>query len=138
MICQFFDYLSSFWFLLIEFYCTFFISYKILEYYVYYYYILIRMWQADRTTFFCAHFASFHTHASLLTFFICLFILFHSFCSHARMFLKTLMDEFPISYSHTEWDHRVDSVIESSLEEIVGSKNFALTNLSWKFTEVIM
>ena len=35
-----------------------------------------------------------HTHASLLTFF-CFFLLFHSCCSHAPVFL--------ISYSHTEW-----------------------------------
>ena len=32
-------------------------------------------------------------------------------------------------------DHRVDSIIESSLREIIGSKNFALINLSLKFCE---
>ena len=32
-----------------------------------------------------------------------LFILFHSCCSHARLFGKTLVHEFLISYSHTEW-----------------------------------
>ena len=31
--------------------------------------------------------------------------------------------------------HRVDSVIESSLQEIIGSKNFALINLSLNFCE---
>ena len=31
--------------------------------------------------------------------------------------------------------HRVDSVIESSLREIIGSKNFALINLSLNFGE---
>ena len=31
------------------------------------------------------------------------FILFHSLCSHAQMFGKTLVHEFPISYSHAEW-----------------------------------
>ena len=31
--------------------------------------------------------------------------------------------------------HRVDSVIESSLREIIGSKNFALINLSLNFCE---
>ena len=31
--------------------------------------------------------------------------------------------------------HRVDSVIESSLREIKGSKNFALINLSLNFCE---
>ena len=31
--------------------------------------------------------------------------------------------------------HRVDSVIESSLREIIGSKNFAVINLSLNFCE---
>ena len=31
--------------------------------------------------------------------------------------------------------HRVDSVIESSFREIIGSKNFALINLSLNFCE---
>ena len=31
--------------------------------------------------------------------------------------------------------HGVDSVIESSLREIIGSKNFALSNLSLNFCE---
>ena len=53
--------------------------------------------------FFRARFASFLTHASLLTFFVCLFFLFRSFCSHARVFRKTLVLELPMSYSHTEW-----------------------------------
>ena len=35
-----FRYLSPFYFLLIEFHCTFSIFYKILQYFVYYYYIL--------------------------------------------------------------------------------------------------
>ena len=61
---------------------------------------------AVRTFFFRALFTSFHTHASLLTVFICLFVLFHSCCSHVRMFGKTLVHEFPISYSHTEWSLR--------------------------------
>ena len=30
-------------------------------------------------------------------------LLFHSCCSHAWVFGKTLVHEFPISYSHTEW-----------------------------------
>ena len=34
-----------------------------------------------------------------------------------------------------ECDHRVDSVIESSLRKIIGSKNFALINLSLNFCE---
>ena len=32
--------------------------------------------------------------------------------------------------------HRVDSVIESSLREIIGSKDFALINLSLNFSEM--
>ena len=48
--------------------------------------------------FFHAIFTSFHTHASLLTFFVCFFILFHSCCSSAHVFGKTLLHEFHISY----------------------------------------
>ena len=55
-----------------------------------------------RDFFFCTRFTSFYTHASLLTFFIC-FILFHSCSSHVRVCRKTLVHEFPISCSHTEW-----------------------------------
>ena len=40
---SFFEYLSPFCFLSIEFYCTFFISCKILQHFVYYYCILVRM-----------------------------------------------------------------------------------------------
>ena len=32
-------------------------------------------------------------------------------------------------------NHRIDSVIESSLREVIGSKNFALVNLSLNFCE---
>ena len=45
----------------------------------------------------------FHTHASLLSVFVCLIVLFHSCCSRAWVFGKTLVHEFPVSYSHTEW-----------------------------------
>ena len=44
----------------------------------------------------------FHTHASLLCVFVCLIVLFHSCCSNAQVFGKTLVHEFLISYSHTE------------------------------------
>ena len=44
----------------------------------------------------------FLTHASL-AFFFCFFIFFHSCCSHVWVVGKTLMHEFLISYSHTEW-----------------------------------
>ena len=40
--------------------------------------------------------------SSLLTFFVCFCILFNSCCSHARVFGKTLVHQFLISYSHTE------------------------------------
>ena len=40
---SFFEYLSPFYFLWIEFQCTFSISYKILPYFVFYYSILVRM-----------------------------------------------------------------------------------------------
>ena len=53
--------------------------------------------------FLCARFASFPTHASLLTFFDCFFILFHSCSTHAQVFVKILVHEFPISCRHTEW-----------------------------------
>ena len=70
-------------------------------------FIIIVFWLGcDRPSgllFFRAGFASFHTHVTLLTFFVCFFILFHSCCSHARVFGKTLVHEFPISYSPTEW-----------------------------------
>ena len=42
-------------------------------------------------------------YASLLTIFVCLCVLFRSCCSHAVVFGKTLVHEFPMSYSHTEW-----------------------------------
>ena len=31
------------------------------------------------------------------------FLIFHSCCSHARVFGRTLVHEFPFTYSHTEW-----------------------------------
>ena len=47
---------------------------------------------------------SFHIYSHLLTFFLCFIVLFLSCCSHARVFGKTLLHEFPIFYSHTEWN----------------------------------
>ena len=58
--------------------------------------------QVSHTRQFVLGFTFFHTHASLLTFFVCFFILFHSCCSNAQVFGKTLVHEFPISYSHSE------------------------------------
>ena len=42
-------------------------------------------------------------HSRLSSYLLRLFILFRSCCSHARVFRKTWVHEFPISYSHTEW-----------------------------------
>ena len=56
-----------------------------------------------RNFFFRDRFTSFHTHASLPAFFFCFYILFHTCCSHVRVFGKTLVHEFLISYGHTEW-----------------------------------
>ena len=97
---SFFDCSAPFCFLLIEFNCTFSTYCKILTNYVYYYCVVV----AVRTSFFfCARFTSFYTHASLLTFFVCIFVLFHSCCSHARVFGKTLLHEFPISCISPYW-----------------------------------
>ena len=70
-------------------------------------FIIIVFWlSTDRPAgliFFLSRFASFHTHASLITVFVCFFILYDSCCSNPRVFWKTPVNEFPISNSHTEW-----------------------------------
>ena len=48
-----------------------------------------------------------------------------------RMFLFLVT----LTLSLSTFNHRVDSVIESSLQEIIGRKNFALINLSLNFCE---
>ena len=69
--------------------------------------IIIFSFRCDRPSglicFVPMHFISFHTHASPLTIFVCFFIVFHSWCFHSRVFGKTLVHEFQISYTHTEW-----------------------------------
>ena len=50
---------------------------------------------------FPARFTFFHAHASL-PIFLSFSVLFHSCCSHAQVFGRTLVREFPNSYSHTE------------------------------------
>ena len=67
--------------------------------------------------------------------FVCVLILFHYRLSHAHVFGKTL-HKFTNFYNHTQWNHRVDSVMESSLREILGRKNFAHINLSLNFCEM--
>ena len=138
MIFLFFDCLSPFCFLFSEFHCTFSISYKILRDYVQYssfiisykilrdyvqYSSFIRIVQAVRTSFFfSASFTSCHTHAFLLTLCFCYIILFHSCCSHARVFGKTFVHEFHISYSHTEW-YLFFLQCNTSAQCVFGAKN---------------
>ena len=92
---SFFKYLSSLCFSSIEFHCTFSISYKICHIL----FIIIVFWLGcDRPSGLLMF-----VPALLLTIFVCLFVLFRSCCSHACVFGKTLVHEFPMSYSHTEW-----------------------------------
>ena len=56
----------------------------------------------------------FHTHASLIVF-VCPSVLFQSCCSHARVFGKTLLHEFPISYSRTLWHFIFLSLMQDKL-----------------------
>ena len=68
-------------------------------------FIIIAFWLGrDRllALFFRAYFI-FHTHDSLLTLFVCFFILFHSCCSHAQVFGKTFVHELSISCSLAKW-----------------------------------
>ena len=84
----------------------------------------------SRVFIFYARFTSFHTHASLPTFKICFFILFHSCCSHAWVFAKPLVHEFPISYSHTE----LYFIFSQNMIEMVGEspvRNYNNHTPSW-------
>ena len=91
-------------FLLVEFYCTISIYYKILRNYVYYFCILNRIvWAVETSVLFRARFTCFHTHTSLHNLFVCFFVLFHSCCSHVRVFGRTIVHELAFSYSRTEW-----------------------------------
>ena len=55
---------------------------------------------------------------------MCFFVLFHYCCSHARVLGKTLVHEFPISYSHAEWyllfsrNDMIEIVEESPVKKI--------------------
>ena len=53
-------------------------------------------------------------------------------CTSNCWFLLPWLPQRPHLY------HRVDTVIESSLQEIIGRKFFAPINLNWNFTEVII
>ena len=52
----------------------------------------------------CPHYF-FHFSSFLLALFLCFFVLFKSWCSHALVFGKTFVREFLIFYSHTEWEN---------------------------------
>ena len=79
----------------------------------------------------------FHTHASLLCahVFVCLIVLFRSCCSHAQVFGKTLVHEFLISYSHTEWYFIFPTVqlqVHNENSVRCGRNTDALVNLNTK------
>ena len=78
-------------------------SHNILTNYDCYYYILVMYNVRPLGLLSSCPLCFFHTHASLLFVFVCFCILFHFCCSHARVFGKTFVHEFPISYCHTEW-----------------------------------
>ena len=83
----------------VEFHCTFPIYYKIHRNYLYYC-ILIRMvWAIVTSFFFRDRFTSFHTHGSLLTFFVWFFVLFHSCCPMRECLRKhsCMSSTFPIA-----------------------------------------
>ena len=99
---SFFDCSSPFCFLLIGFQCTFLNFIK--EYNIMCIIIVFLIRYSDcPAAFFRTSFTSFHTHASLLTVFVCFDILFHSCYSFSRVFVKTLVHEFYISNGHREW-----------------------------------
>ena len=77
---SFFDYLSPFYFLLIEFHCSFSISYTILQDYVYYCISITAVCDRPSVLFIRARCTFAHTHASLLCVFVCLIVLLQSCC----------------------------------------------------------
>ena len=56
------------------------------------------------TSLFIAHLGHFHFHSFLLLSFLFFFVFFHSCRFHAQVFGRTLMHEFHVFYSHTEWN----------------------------------
>ena len=92
---SFFEYLSPFFFCKFNFIVLFPF---LIKYYNILFVILFWLgfdWLSTGTSFFRACFTFFHTHASLLIVFICPIVLLQSCCSHARVFGKTLVHEFP-------------------------------------------
>ena len=74
-----------------------------------------------RLDFFLPHLTSFHTPHSLPFFFF--FVLFHSWCSHVRVFGKTRVHEFHISYSHTERYLLFSNAVTASAQCVFGEKS---------------
>ena len=72
--------------------------------------------------FFRERFTSFHTRASLLTFFVYFFFLFNSCCSHARVFGE-IVHGFHISNNHTEWYFPFSDSATTSAQCVFGAKN---------------
>ena len=102
---SFFDCLIPFGFLLIEFHCTFSISYRILANYVYYYCILIRIVQDVGTSFFFVPtlLLSILTPFFLPSLSVSLSYFIIAIPIRECMFGKIRVHKFSISYSHTEW-----------------------------------
>ena len=101
MFFSFFDSSIQFCFLLIEFHCTFSISFKMPPYYAYYYCILIRCDRPSGYLFFVPALLISLLKPSLLTFFLCLSISFWLF-SCASVW-KTLLGEYHNSCCHNEF-----------------------------------
>ena len=76
--------------------------------------------------FFRELFASFHTHASLLAFFVCFFILFHSCCSHARVFGKTIVHESLFPTAILNGTCFSDSESTSAQKSVFGAKKLEI------------
>ena len=74
---------------------------------------------------------SFHNHSPLLTFFRCFIVLFQSCCSHAQVFGKTPVHEFPISYSHTTFSLRAPILLCNDVPAIK-QPNYKLTRRLFK------
>ena len=100
---SFFEYLSPFCFLSIEFHCTFSLLIK----YYHILFVIILFWLgSDRLSGLFSFVPALLF--SILTPLFCpslpVPLSYFSLCrSDARVFGKTLVHEFPISYSHTEW-----------------------------------
>ena len=101
---SFFGCLSPLCFLLIEFHCSFF--HFFIKYYQIMFIIIVFWLGSDRPSelLFLSCPLCFFPHSRFTSYLLRLFfVLFRFCCSHARVFGKTHVYEFRISYSHTEW-----------------------------------